>query len=302
MNGAFQRLERVARLAFVRRDKQSSVFAATRMVTPLGSAVFGGFGDECASGVRPRGERARRNAHRPQTRHARRVSRRVEAAAAVLAQTLPRDVHDDGDVTLPTTLPRRRGLAASSSPGIALGRAESRGRAERASSARLVFVVVCAPRVGWTHRRGDRVREAVRGVARARRSRAHKMTHKSRKTLIEAHFSRSTRRVVDVSGLGGFVSQSDREAPRECSPRFRRYLRLRCLSLAARAPLARWVAPRRPRAPSARASRASRRSPLARPFREAPPWSSLPPVPLAPAVPRAGSPRRLPLPPRRRSR
>lgn len=282
MNGAFQRLERVARLAFVRRDKQSSVFAATRMMTHLGSAVFGGFGDERARRVRPRGERARRNAHRPQARHARRVSRRVEAAAAVLAQTLPRDVHDDGDVTLPTTLPRRR-LAASSSPGpIAIGRAASRGRAERASSARLVFVVVRAPRVGRTHRRGDRVREAARGVARARRSRADKMTHKSRKTLIEAHFSRSTRRVVDVSGLGGFVSQSDREAPRECSPRFRRYLRLRCLSLAAHAPLARWAAPRRPRAPSARASRASRRSPLARPFREAPPSSRRPRVPLAP--------------------
>ena len=279
MNGAFQRLERVARLAFVRRDKQSSVFAATRMMTHLGSAVFGGFGDERARRVRPRGERARRNAHRPQTCHARRVSRRVEAAAAVLAQTLPRDVHDDGDVTFPTTPPRRRrlSLAASSFPGIA----ESRGRAERASSARLVFVVVRAPRVGRTHRRGDRVREAARGVARARRSRADKMTHKSRKTLIEAHFSRSTRRVVDVSGLGGFVSQSDREAPRECSPRFRRYLRLRCLSLAARAPLARWAAPRRPRAPSARASRASPRSPLARPFREAPPFARRPRVPLA---------------------
>lgn len=289
MNGAFQRLERVARLAFVRRDKQSSVFAATRRTprrTPLGSAVFrgGGFGDERARRVCPRGERARRHAHRPQTRHARRVSRRVEAAAAVLAQTLPRDVHDDGDVTLPTTLPRR-GLAASSSRGIANGRAESRGRAERASSARLVFVVVRAAQVGRTHRRGDRVREAARGVARARRSRADKMTHKSRKRSSTRTFSRSTpsrrRRVCPPSAR--FVSQSDREAPRECSPRFRRYLRLRCLSLAARAPLARWAAPRRPRAPSARASRASRRSPLARPFREAPPSSRRPRVPLAPA-------------------
>ena len=277
MNGAFQRLERVARLAFVRRDKQSSVFAATRMMTHLGSAVFGGFGDESARRVRPRGERARRNAHRPQTCHARRVSRRVEATTAVLAQTLPRDVHDDGDVTLPTTPPRRRrlSLAASSFPGIA----ESRGRAERASSARLVFVVVRAPRVGRTHRRGDRVREAARGVARARRSRADKMTRKAENAHATALIWKKLASTASSTCLS--ADGSDREAPRECSPRFRRYLRLRCLSLAARAPVARWAAPRRPRAPSARASRASRRSPLARPFREAPPFARRPRVPLA---------------------
>jgi hypothetical protein len=181
-------------------------------------------------------------------------------------------------VTFPTTPPRRRrlSLAASSFPGIA----ESRGRAERASSARLVFVVVRAPRVGRTHRRGDRVREAARGVARARRSRADKMTRKAENAHATALIWKKLASTASSTCLS--ADGSDREAPRECSPRFRRYLRLRCLSLAARAPLARWAAPRRPRAPSARASRASRRSPLARPFREAPPSSRRPRVPLAP--------------------
>ena len=117
-------------------------------------------------------------------------------------------------------------------------------------------------------------------VARARRSRADKMTRKAENAHATALIWKKLASTASSTCLS--ADGSDREAPRECSPRFRRYLRLRCLSLAARAPLARWAAPRRPRAPSARASRASRRSPLARPFREAPPSSRRPRVPLAP--------------------
>ena len=220
---AFKRGERARGFARARRKTQRSVCADAA----LGSAVFRGVRREHAHRVRPRGERARGHAARPQTRHARRVSRRVEAAAAVLAQGLARDVHDDGHVNLATFSPRRSGgLAVSSSRGNAIGRVESRGRAERASSDRLVVILVRAPRAGRTHRRGVGGREAAGAWhARVRVGVVREPHDRKPKTLVDEKIRdlavRVGRRRRHLPSAG-VLQQPDREAPRACPPRFRR--------------------------------------------------------------------------------
>ena len=255
---AFKRGERARGFARARRQTQSSVGADAG----LGSAVFRGVRREHAQRVRPRGERARGHAARPQTRHARRVSRRVEAAAAVLAQGLARDVHDDGHVNLATFSPRRScGLAVSSSRGNAIGGVESGGRAERASSARLVVILVRAPRAGWTHRRGVGGREAAGAWhARVRVGVVREPHDRKPKTLVDDETRHSG--VSTSPGVWG-SSQPDQSTPR-VSPGFEgRYVRMPLARYCARRSRAGWRCG--VRSPSARA-RACRRSPRAAPF------------------------------------
>ena len=217
---AFKRGERARGFARARRQTQSSVGADAG----LGSAVFRGVRREHAQRVRPRGERARGHAARPQTRHARRVSRRVEAAAAVLAQGLARDVHDDGHVNLATFSPRRScGLAVSSSRGNAIGGVESRGRAERASSDRLVVILVRAPRAGRTHRRGVGGREAAGAWhARVRVGVVREPRDRKPKTLVDEKIRdlavRVGRRRRHLPSAGSSSAARSRGTPRVSSP------------------------------------------------------------------------------------